>query len=60
MSEEVLAASTDPAEREAEISLRPRNIDEFVGQPELKEHLDIVLQAARGRNEPTGHLLLSG
>ncbi len=60
MSEEVLAASTDPAEREAEVSLRPRNIDEFVGQPELKEHLDIVLQAARGRNEPTGHLLLSG
>ncbi len=60
MTEEILAVATDPAEREAELSLRPRNIDEFVGQPELKEHLGIVLQAASERNEPTGHLLLSG
>ncbi|CAN5704332.1 Holliday junction branch migration DNA helicase RuvB [soil metagenome] len=60
MTEEVLAVVTDPAEREAELSLRPRNIDEFVGQPELKEHLGIVMQAASERNEPTGHLLLSG
>ncbi|MGH2750329.1 MAG: Holliday junction branch migration DNA helicase RuvB [Actinomycetota bacterium] len=60
MSEEVLAVSTDPAEREAELSLRPHNIDEFVGQPEMKEHLGIVLQAALERREPAGHLLLSG
>lgn len=60
MTEEVLAVVTDPAEREAELSLRPRNIDEFVGQPELKEHLGIVMQAASERSEPTGHLLLSG
>jgi len=60
MSEEILAVASDPVESEAELSLRPRSIDEFVGQPELKEHLGIVLQAARERNEPTGHLLLSG
>ena len=57
---EVLAVAADPVEREAEGSLRPRNIDEFVGQPELKEHLGIVLQAALERSEPAGHLLLSG
>ncbi len=61
MNEEaVLAASADPVEREAEGSLRPRDLDEFVGQPELKIHLGIVLEAARARNEPAGHLLLSG
>jgi len=60
MTEEFVAVAIDPEEREAELSLRPRNIDEFVGQAELKEHLGIVLQAARERNEPTGHLLLSG
>jgi holliday junction DNA helicase RuvB len=60
VSEEILAVARDPVESEAELSLRPRSIDEFVGQPELKEHLGIVLQAARERNEPTGHLLLSG
>ena len=57
---EVLSGAADPVEREAEGSLRPRNIGEFVGQPELKEHLGIVLQAALERSEPAGHLLLSG
>jgi Holliday junction DNA helicase RuvB len=60
MTEEIMAVVGDPAEQEAERSLRPRDIEEFVGQPELKEHLGIVLQAARERGEPTGHLLLSG
>ena len=60
MTEEFVAVAVDPEEKEAELSLRPRNIDEFVGQSEMKEHLGIVLQAARERNEPTGHLLLSG
>lgn len=58
--ETVLAARADPAERETEGSLRPRTLDEFVGQPEVKEHLSIVLEAARARSEPAGHLLLSG
>ncbi len=57
---EVLSVAADPVEREAEGSLRPRDIEEFVGQPELKEHLGIVLQAALERSEPAGHLLLSG
>ncbi|MDQ3620302.1 MAG: Holliday junction branch migration DNA helicase RuvB [Actinomycetota bacterium] len=60
MSDEILAMAIDPTEREAETTLRPRTLDEFVGQPELKEHLGIVLEAASGRNEPVGHLLLSG
>jgi Holliday junction DNA helicase RuvB len=60
VSAEILSAPPDPAERDAERSLRPRTLEEFVGQSELKEHLDIVLQAARERGEPAGHLLLSG
>jgi holliday junction DNA helicase RuvB len=60
MTEELLAAAPDPLEREAESSLRPRSLPEFVGQPELKEHLGIVLQAALERSEPAGHLLLCG
>jgi holliday junction DNA helicase RuvB len=60
VSEQVLASTADPVEREAELSLRPRDLTEFVGQAELKEHLGIVLEAARARDEPAGHLLLSG
>ena len=57
---EVLASTADPQERETEGSLRPKTLDEFIGQPELKEHLGIVLQAASERGEPAGHLLVSG
>jgi Holliday junction DNA helicase RuvB len=60
VTESILVAATDPVEREAERSLRPRTLAEFVGQPILKEHLGIVLAAAAARGEPAGHLLLSG
>ena len=60
MTDPVLVASADPVEREAERSLRPKSLVEFVGQPLLKEHLGIVLAAAAARGEPVGHLLLSG
>jgi holliday junction DNA helicase RuvB len=41
-------------------SLRPRSLAEFVGQSDLVEHLEIVLQAARGRGQPVDHLLFAG
>jgi Holliday junction DNA helicase RuvB len=56
----MLAATADRSEREAEKSLRPRTLSEFVGQPVLKDHLEIVLEAARERGDPAGHLILSG
>ena len=47
-------------EDEYDASLRPRRLDEFVGQSDLVEHLSIVLQAARGRRQPVDHLLFAG
>ena len=47
-------------ERAEEAGLRPRRLAEFVGQGELKEHLSIVLEAARRRGQATDHLLLAG
>jgi len=43
-----------------EAGLRPKSLDEFVGQRELKEHLGIVLEAARRRGQAADHLLLAG
>ncbi|MBU3689005.1 MAG: Holliday junction branch migration DNA helicase RuvB [Acidimicrobiales bacterium mtb01] len=43
-----------------EVGLRPRRLDDFVGQRELKEKLAIVLQAARARGEAVDHLLFAG
>ncbi|MBN2623381.1 MAG: Holliday junction branch migration DNA helicase RuvB [Acidimicrobiales bacterium] len=50
----------DPDEATAETTLRPRRLAEFVGQSELKAHLDIVLEAARRRGQAPDHLLFSG
>jgi Holliday junction DNA helicase RuvB len=59
--EEVLAtAVTDPAELAEEATLRPRRLAEFVGQAQLKEHLEIVLEAARRRGQAVDHLLFAG
>jgi len=42
------------------ISLRPSKLDEFIGQKDVIENLRISLQAAKKRNEPMEHILLSG
>ncbi len=49
-----------PADRLGEAALRPRTLQEFVGQSELKGHLDVLLGAARKRREPVDHLLFAG
>ena len=49
-----------PAEEVEEAGLRPRTLAEFVGQDQLVEHLEIVLQAAKQRSQPVDHLLFSG
>lgn len=47
-------------DRRFDITLRPRSLDDFVGQQKLKENLSIAIQAARGRNEAMDHVLLYG
>jgi Holliday junction DNA helicase RuvB len=50
----------DGSEEELDSSLRPRRLDEFVGQDRVKEQLEIALQAARSRGEALDHVLLVG
>jgi Holliday junction DNA helicase RuvB len=58
--DELFRASADPVEAAEETTLRPRRLAEFVGQPRLKEHLDILLAAARQRGQAVDHLLFAG
>jgi holliday junction DNA helicase RuvB len=60
MREELLKPDADPGERAEETTLRPRRLADFVGQPRLKEHLEILLGAARRRRQAADHLLLAG
>ena len=41
-------------------SIRPENLDEYVGQEKIKENLRIFIDAAKMRNEPLDHVLLYG
>ena len=47
-------------EEELERSLRPRTLDDFVGQERVKEQLAIALEAAKARGEALDHVLLAG
>ena len=53
-------AASDGVEEAEEVGLRPRSLSEFLGQPQLVEHLGIVLQAARQRRQPVDHILFAG
>jgi Holliday junction DNA helicase RuvB len=55
-----LAPAARPEEEELEQSLRPRRLDEFVGQERVKEQLAIALEATRARGEALDHVLLVG
>ena len=54
------AGAADPIEVAEEVGLRPRRLAEFVGQAQLKDHLEIVLEAARRRGQAVDHLLFAG
>ncbi|HLH46307.1 MAG TPA: Holliday junction branch migration DNA helicase RuvB [Acidimicrobiales bacterium] len=55
-----VAADADPVEAAEEVTLRPRRLADFVGQRQVKEHLGILLEAARRRGQPVDHVLLAG
>ena len=47
-------------DREAELTLRPKTLDEYIGQEMIKEQLSIFIHAALKRKEPLDHVLLYG
>jgi Holliday junction DNA helicase RuvB len=60
MTEQFLAPALQPQDDEIERSLRPRRLDDFVGQARVKEQLAIALEATRSRGEALDHVLLVG
>jgi Holliday junction DNA helicase RuvB len=56
----IVGTEADPEERAAEAALRPKTLEEFIGQERLREQLSLVLEAARRRERPADHVLLSG
>jgi Holliday junction DNA helicase RuvB len=56
----VSAAPASVQEDALERALRPKRLDEYIGQKKIREQLDIFVAAARGRREPLDHVLLFG
>jgi Holliday junction DNA helicase RuvB len=55
-----LSPTSDPEELELDLSLRPRRLAEYIGQPRITRNLGVFIEAARGRGEALDHVLLSG
>ena len=56
----IAPAPASPAEEAVERALRPKALADYVGQPRIREQLDIFVAAARNRGESLDHLLLFG
>ena len=50
----------DVSEERLENSLRPKMLDEYIGQDKVKENLKVYIEAAKKRGEPLDHVLLYG
>ncbi len=60
MEERIIDPDPQIEEIPSEISLRPKTLEEYVGQEELKRNLRIFIEAARGRSEALDHVLFHG
>lgn len=59
-TERLVSPQRQPDDLGLEPGLRPRSLNDFVGQEEVKRNLEIAIAAARGRNEALDHILLHG
>lgn len=56
----ITTSQEQPDDATLDLTLRPQNFSEYIGQVKVKRNLDILIQAARKRKEPIEHVLLYG
>ena len=57
---DIIVSTINSGEEELELSLRPQRLAQYIGQNKVKEKMSIFIEAAKMRNEPLDHVLLSG
>jgi Holliday junction DNA helicase RuvB len=60
MPERLLMSGRADDEAQYDAGLRPRSLDEYIGQDRIREKLQVSIEAARGRREALDHVLLYG
>ena len=58
--ERLIDANQQPEEIVMEPSIRPRRLDEYIGQHAVREQMEIFIRAAKSRGEALDHVLLFG
>ncbi len=59
-SDRIVTPMNTPSDQVIEVSLRPKTMDEYIGQPVMREKMNIFLEAARRRQEALDHVLIFG
>ncbi len=59
-AERLVDAAAKPREEHQDRAIRPKTLAEYIGQPVVREQMQIFIQAARGRSEPLDHTLVFG
>lgn len=60
MNDSIVSRAADGTERGEELALRPKDLGEFIGQQRVSSQINLLLTAARSRQSPADHILLSG
>src|SRR5687768_17716505 len=60
MNDRIVTSVPVDEEAQYDAGLRPRSLDEYIGQDRVREKLEVSIQAARGRREALDHVLLYG
>ena len=60
MADRIVSPQVKQEELALDLSLRPKRLDEYIGQDKVKENLKILLEAAKARNEAIDHVLIYG
>src|SRR5213594_3550513 len=60
MDDRLVTAVRVDEDAQYEAGLRPRRLDEYIGQDRVRENLHVAIAAAKQRNEPLDHVLLHG
>ena len=57
--ERIVCPGLENEDNDIEVSLRPRTIDDYIGQEKVKENMKIFIEAAKKRGESLDHTLFS-
>lgn len=60
MTDRIISSEVNDYDEQFELSLRPQNLSQYIGQQKVKENLKVFIEAAKMRNESLDHVLIYG